>query len=168
MSAGHWRTAVMFAVATGLTIAGHSSVAIAGRLNVEAAVNDLLITVKQSVTDPAVPPFARERIAWLTKAQRGGALSIVLLRHTASAGLDDEALMASGHADGRLVIVIARAQFERLLAEGDRLCEEERAWRTVDMQVVRPLLVRHEPMNRVLSMPTPHSERADTGSHATH
>ena len=180
------RLRVMSVVAAAVMALGHSGAAIAGHTNAETAVNSLLTAVKQSVGDPAMPPFARARITWLTKAQRAGALSIVLLRHTGSAGLDDEALMASGHVDGRLVIVIARAQFERLLegSEGtsasfsrrqrndfllglvhetvhlerdhpegtasleDRLCEEERAWRTVDVEVVRPLLARHEPMNQ--------------------
>ncbi|HVZ23063.1 MAG TPA: hypothetical protein VG871_18445 [Vicinamibacterales bacterium] len=153
---------------------------------INSAANALLADVKRrAADDDAVPPFARERIAWLTSEQRSGTLSITLLSHPDTANLSPDALMASGDVDGRQVIVISRPRLAAILAEtgglsqpfsrrqrndfllglvhetvhlerrhvepdptlGDRLDEEERAWRTVDGRVVRPLLAHDEPMD---------------------
>jgi len=153
---------------------------------INAAANELLADAKRRAgEDDAVPPFARERIAWLTAKQRAHTLSITLLTHPDEANLSSDALMASGDADGRSVIVISRPRLATFLEEtggasppfsrrqrndfllglvhetvhlerrsadphptlDSRLDEEERAWRTVDARVVRPLLARHEPMD---------------------
>jgi len=150
------------------------------------AVNSLLVAVKDLARDDSsMPPFARERIAWITAGQRAGTLSLVLLNDPSGANLSQDALMASGDADGRQVIVISRPRFAAFLLEDgravppfsrrqrndfllglvhetvhlersvshtpftleDRLCEEERAWRSVDVNVVRSLLAHAEPMN---------------------
>jgi hypothetical protein len=149
------------------------------------AVNQLFVSVKRAVADNSdIPEFAREKIAWLIRQQRSGALSITLLKNANGTNLSDEDLMASGRVEGRSVIVIAQPRFSIFLSEAgqsvafsrrqvndfmlglvhetvhlqnanpgnpaslaDRLSEEVRAWREVDVNAVRPLRRLNQPMN---------------------
>jgi hypothetical protein len=89
--------------------------------DINTAANQLLVLVKQWVSaDSMVPPFARERIAWITDEQRAGRLSIILLKDISNTNLDFEALMAAGEVDGRNVIVIAQPRFADFLIDGGR------------------------------------------------
>jgi len=86
---------------------------------INTAANYLFSLVNPSLPENQYfPPFAKEKISWITGEIKADKLSIILLKNVAGSGLELEDLMASGRPEGKPVIVIARPRFLDLLAEG--------------------------------------------------
>lgn len=87
-----------------------------------AVANQLFSSINPSLPqNQYFPDFAKEKIAWITRQQKAGKLSIIFLKNIENTNLDFESLMAAGIAEGKPVIVIARPRFLGFLIEGGRM-----------------------------------------------
>ncbi len=130
---------------------GHTDV------DLSTVVNQLFSSVSPSLPENEYfPQFAKERLLWIVTQRKAGKLSVILLKNT------DNTLLEGGRTsppftqrqrnDFALGLVHETVHLEKDNTANpanfqERLAEELRAWRKVDLNVVRQLRRLNQPMN---------------------
>lgn len=84
----------------------------------EAAVRALLLDVAPWLpTNAYLPPFAKDKLQWLTGQFVDGKLNILFLAEAQAIGLPADVLMAAARIDGQPTIYVAKPRFAALLRE---------------------------------------------------